>query len=65
MEIALSVTALLTMVAYWKVKVIGKAAIYRWIESEARCRAVACESYDYAMWVQKKREREAIAEGAR
>ena len=48
MEIAVAATFLAGSAAWWRLKVIGKAELYRRIERWARIRAVAHEAYDKA-----------------
>lgn len=56
MDIAISVSLMAGAIGWWKVYSIGRAKIYRSIETWARIRAVGWEAHDRAVDEQRRAE---------
>lgn len=56
MDIAISVSLMAGAVGWWKIYSVGRAKIYRSIETWARIRAVGWEAHDRAVAAQRREE---------
>lgn len=56
MEIAIPITLIGAAVGAWKIQVIGRAQLYRRLETWARIHAAGWEAYDAAVAAQRRKE---------